>query len=242
MPAKPNPNQNTVIDQVFNATSNAHVRLAMLLGAQLEGGSLGGPGSFGVGDQGTSFGPFQIHLPAHPGVSAAQASDPTFAVKYMEPAYAAAAAQVPASLWQTSPENAAEQTAFIAERPAQDYFASRGTNVVNDAYTKAKAALGAGFLLGTGTPAGSTNGLGLFGTNQSSPLASLSGLDPANWLSPIKTFLANGALILFGLVAILVAVVILAHNATSSSSSSTPAAAPAPAPAAAEEDAMAGAE
>src|SRR6266567_3344693 len=56
---------------VYAATPNQNTRIAMILGALLEGGSLNGP--WAVGDNGTSFGPWQIHLPAHPGVSAAQA-------------------------------------------------------------------------------------------------------------------------------------------------------------------------
>ena len=35
-----------------------------------------------VGDKGTSFGVFQIHLPAHPTISKAQALDPWFNVEW----------------------------------------------------------------------------------------------------------------------------------------------------------------
>ena len=132
-----------------------HTTLAMELGALLEGGSLSGP--WGVGDSGTSFGPFQIHLPAHPDVNAAQAADPGFAASFMAPAYQAAAQQVPGSLWDTNPEAAAEQTAFLAERPAKDYYASRGAATVNANYSAAAAALG-GAPAGTG-PGGMPIGL-----------------------------------------------------------------------------------
>lgn len=115
----------TLTDAISTATSDARVRLAMLTGAALEGGSLAGP--WQPGDQGTSFGPFQIHLPAHPGVTAAQASDPNFAVKYMLPAYQQAVAQVGAKLWASDPQQAAAQAAYIAERPAQMYDPSRVT-------------------------------------------------------------------------------------------------------------------
>lgn len=35
-----------------------------------------------IGDQGTSFGIAQIHLPAHPNISKAQALDPAFAIRW----------------------------------------------------------------------------------------------------------------------------------------------------------------
>lgn len=36
-----------------------------------------------VGDQGTSFGLVQIHLPAHPDISESEADDPDFALSFM---------------------------------------------------------------------------------------------------------------------------------------------------------------
>lgn len=36
-----------------------------------------------VGDNGTSFGLVQIHLPAHPGITEKQAKDPTFALNFI---------------------------------------------------------------------------------------------------------------------------------------------------------------
>jgi hypothetical protein len=142
----------TVLASILSATSNARVRAAMALGALLEGGSLG-TGPFGVGDQGTSFGPFQIHLPAHPGVSAAQAQDPGSAVAFMLPAYTAAAAQVPASLWTSNPQQAAEQTAYLAERPAVDYNSSPGTATVTSKWASVTSSLATGNL-SAGGPAG----------------------------------------------------------------------------------------
>jgi hypothetical protein len=35
-----------------------------------------------VGDHGTSFGTYQIHLPAHPNITKAQALNPTFAINW----------------------------------------------------------------------------------------------------------------------------------------------------------------
>lgn len=96
----------------------------MKLGALLEGGSLGG-GPFPVGDTGTSYGPFQIHLPAHPGVSAAEASTPTFAVQYMLDAYRRAVATVSPQLWESDPKHAAALAAYRAERPRDMYPGSR---------------------------------------------------------------------------------------------------------------------
>ncbi len=107
---------------VYAATPNQNTRIAMILGALLEGGSLNGP--WAVGDNGTSFGPWQIHLPAHPGVSAAQASDPNWAAKYMAPTYEKFTFAGP--LGQTSA--GAAQTVFKAERPAAMYPGGRINN------------------------------------------------------------------------------------------------------------------
>lgn len=136
--------------QVISQVSDPHVRLAMLTGAALEGGTYGPGSSIGVGDNGHSFGYFQINLPYHPGVTGAKARDPQFAVNYMKGAYTAAAAQIPASLWQSNPEQAAEETAVKAERPAKSYYAARGQSAVDRAYNMAQGALG-----GPGVPGGS---------------------------------------------------------------------------------------
>lgn len=114
----------TVIEAVNQVTQDARERLALLMGALLEGGSLGASG-FGIGDNGTSFGPWQIHLPAHPGVSAAQASDPLFAAQYMQSSYKHAVQQVDPNLWNTNPAQGAAQAAYIAESPAYMYPAER---------------------------------------------------------------------------------------------------------------------
>lgn len=108
---------------IDRATADPHVRAAMRLGALLEGGSFTGPWS--VGDQGTSFGPFQIHLPAHPGVTQAAAEDPAQAVLFMLPEYEAAALRVPASQWQSDPAGAAATVVYYAERPAVMYPTNR---------------------------------------------------------------------------------------------------------------------
>ena len=116
----------------------------MALGALLEGGSLGA-GPFPTGDQGTSPGPFQIHLPAHPGVTVGQAQNPTSAVAFMLPEYTGAVSQVPASLWTTNPQQAAERAAMLAERPAVDYYTSR-PGAVQSAWASVQSALATGNL------------------------------------------------------------------------------------------------
>lgn len=108
---------------IDSATADPHLRVALRLGALLEGGSYAGPWS--VGDQGTSYGPYQIHLTAHPDITAAQANDPTQAVLYMLPEYEAALLRVPASAWEQDPSIAAAQVVYYAERPAAMYPAAR---------------------------------------------------------------------------------------------------------------------
>lgn len=118
----------SVIDAIIAATKDdVRIQEAMLLGSDLESGLSKNE----VGDHGTSFGPFQIHLPAHPGVSPTQAQDPTFAAKFMLPAYTSAVNAQGDSLWSTNPELAAEKAAVAAERPARSYIASAGQSTVD---------------------------------------------------------------------------------------------------------------
>lgn len=112
-----------VADAIAGVTRDARVAEAMGLGALLEGGSLDGP--WAPGDQGTSFGPWQIHLPAHPDVTRALAEDPRLAALYMLPSYTHAVAAVPDALWRSDPMSAAARAAYLAERPAVMYPPAR---------------------------------------------------------------------------------------------------------------------
>lgn len=112
-------------------TQNLRLRQSMLLGSALEGGW---KSPYPVGDHGTSFGPFQLHQGGKLdslGGTPQQAENPKWAVKAMLPTYAHAANQISDHLWTTNPEAAAEQTARIAEQPAQSYFSSQGRQTVN---------------------------------------------------------------------------------------------------------------
>lgn len=125
---------NTVVDAINRVSSNARVRLAMLMGAYLESGW--NPNA--VGDSGNSHGPFQIHLPAHPGVTAAQAKDPNFAAQYMLKAYEAGVNRVDPAMWNSNPAIAAATAAFYAERPKVMYPGDRITKAwptVNSAWS-----------------------------------------------------------------------------------------------------------
>lgn len=115
---------NTVPPEILKDTQNARLRESMLLGSGLEGGW--GP-NYAVGDQGTSFGPFQMHiggLLTSLGGTPQQAEDPKWAVPAIMPVYANAVNQISDQEWNTNPELAAEQAAKIAEAPAQDYYAA----------------------------------------------------------------------------------------------------------------------
>lgn len=121
-----------VLQAVDSVTQNARVRASMLLGSWLESGQ--NPGA--VGDNGTSFGPWQIHTPVHPDISSAQAENPAAAAAYMEPAYANAVAGIPDALWQSNPQQAAEEAAYAAEAPSVDYYTSAGSSAVGQAWQK----------------------------------------------------------------------------------------------------------
>lgn len=126
-----------VLQAVNQVTTNARIRAGMLIGAWLESGD----NATAVGDNGNSFGPWQLNQPSHPNVDARQAENPLWAAQYMLPEYTAAASQVPDSLWSSNPERAAEQTAYLAERPAQDYYVARGQATVDSAWKNTVAQL-----------------------------------------------------------------------------------------------------
>lgn len=179
---------NAMTDAILSVTNDTRTRLAMLVGSYMESGW--NPGS--VGDQGTSFGGFQIHLPAHPGVTAQEAEDPTFAAKYMLGAYQNGVSQVSPSLWSSNPAQAAATAAYYAERPLNMYPASSYTA----GYSAATKVLG-GANLG---PSGTDGGTGLGGSgNGTAQNASFLGLDPNSLLKPVQQILNQGYV--FGLIA-----------------------------------------
>lgn len=224
----------TVAQAIKNATSDARTQLALALGAQLEGGTLGA-GPFPTGDNGQSPGPFQIRLYDNNGaavhgnqITRAQALDPTSAVQFMLSSYQAAVNSIPAALWQSNPEQAAEQAAYKAERPAKDYVASRGQSGVDSAYQTATAAL-SGTTAGTGaniqTAGLNANPLDGFGLGSAAGGLAADGaqtvvqplIDLAqNAGHVIAHMLQEGLLILIGIVAIFLGLVMLAHAASSS--------------------------
>jgi hypothetical protein len=114
----------TALEQAIDAaSSDPRVRQAMRMAAMLEGGNL--DGGWGVGDQGQSFGPYQIHLPAHPGMNAQTATDPTAATRYMVGAFSKAVTRVPTDLWQTDPMRASALAAYYSEKPYEMYSEDR---------------------------------------------------------------------------------------------------------------------
>lgn len=169
---------NAVTDAILQTTSDAHVRLAMLVGSKMEGGW----NPTAVGDGGTSFGSFQIHLPAHPGVTAQEAEDPTFAAKYMLGAYQSGVSQVSPSLWSSNPALAAATAAFYAERPFNMYASSAYTS----AYSSSVQVLGGANLGGTGSADSGTNGTGGVQT------ASFLGFDVGTILKPLQSLMNTG--------------------------------------------------
>lgn len=112
---------NPVADAILSTTNDAHVRAAMLMGAMLESGMT----TTAVGDNGKSFGPFQIYTVAHPNVSPSQAKDPGWAAAFMLPSYQAGVNKVTPSLWSSDPAKAAATAAYYAERPKVMYPDSR---------------------------------------------------------------------------------------------------------------------
>jgi hypothetical protein len=168
---------NTVLGQIERQTNDWRTRLAMAFGAGIEGGNLYS-GPWGVGDQGHSFGPFQINQPFHPTMNATSATNPHDAVAYMLASYQSAVGQVSAALWKSNPEKAAEQATFIAERPAQDYYVARGTGAVDAAYRQAVAGL-------SGAPA-AAGAQTIASTGKTIPAPPYSSTPKGPWTSTIR--------------------------------------------------------
>jgi len=145
---------NIVVDAINQVASNTRVRLAMLMGAKLESGW----NAAAVGDNGHSFGAFQINLPAHPNVSAQSAQDPVFAARFMLPAYEAGVQRVDPALWNADPAMAAATAAYYAERPAVMYPSNRVRDswpAVSSVWSGGMGAVGSGLgqnVGGSGTP------------------------------------------------------------------------------------------
>jgi len=128
-----------VVQAILGESQNLEVREAMLLGSHLEGGW---SPPFGVGDSGTSFGPYQIHLPAHPGVTRDQAENVQWATDYMYGPYVSGVIRVNPTEWATNPEGAAEKAAYFAEAPAHIYHETRGQATVDAAWRDVQNVLG----------------------------------------------------------------------------------------------------
>jgi hypothetical protein len=190
---------NAVVNAILAATSNTQVQAAMLMGSKLESGW----SATAVGDQGTSFGPFQIHLPAHPGVSSAEAENPSWAVNYMLPAYEDGVSKVPASMWSSNPAEAAATAAYYAERPAKMYAGYEAL------WSQVQTALGGGNVSSGGN---TSNASGTGGTSGGAVDASTTSSLLAPLESDISVTLNDmymGGLMLLGLVMMVVGFVLL---------------------------------
>jgi cell wall-associated NlpC family hydrolase len=127
--------ENTQLFEAIKIVSAGNPRLmvSMLTGSHLE--SKWNNNAVGAG----SFGPYQIQDPGnsggpHPDITVAQAMDPAYSTNYMAPEYRSALRRVDPEKWLANPEAAAEETAYRAERPAQDYYVYRGADDVRQSY------------------------------------------------------------------------------------------------------------
>jgi hypothetical protein len=173
-----------VVNAILGVTKNVEVREAMLLGSYLESDW----NQTAVGDQGTSFGPFQMHIGGTltaTGGSSADAENPVWSASQMESYYQDAVNQIPASTWKSNPEMAAEEAAVIAESPAESYYQSQGQAAVDNAWTATQNAL-QGIVSTSGSP-GSTTSATTTSATSSGPLPQFPGglLDPLNWGSDV---------------------------------------------------------
>lgn len=205
--------QPPVVTAIRTEVQSPQVQAAMLMGSSFEGGW--GP-AYGVGDDGTSFGPYQMHeggaLTAT-GLTPAQAEDPTTATRAMEPYYENGVNQVPVSLWQSNPAMAAEEAAVAAESPAQSYLSSYGQSAVDQHWSTVEAALN-----GENVTSSSDGGTPATLTGSTSPIPGLPSWlgDALNWAgvgipSDITDYAERLGLIVFGAVLIFIGLFVLAR-------------------------------
>lgn len=195
----------SALDQaILNATTDAHTQLALLVGSYLE-------------SNGTGPNPYQINLPVHPDVTAADAANPVTATNWILPAYQAAVNAIPASLWSSNPEQAAVDAAQNAEKPQFPYQQTQGQSRVDEAYQNALGVLNGG-------SQATLSDLHIPGTPWTIPTSpgdvansfANGALDVIKVITaPLKMFIENVGLILLGIVIGVVGLVVLAHAATS---------------------------
>ncbi len=144
-----------IVAAVNSIVSDDRTRLAMLMGSYME--STWDPN--GVGDGGTSFGWYQMHIGGaltSSGLTPQQAKDPVLATRAMLGEYQAAVAKVSDSLWQSNPKQAAALAAYYAERPRAMYSSDR----INAAYRAVTTGGGGKGIIGTAKDvAGNIGGL-----------------------------------------------------------------------------------
>ena len=184
-----------VINAILGVTSNKEVRESMLLGSWLESRW----NTNAVGDQGTSFGAFQMHVGGAltaAGGTPALAENPVWAAQHMEPAYQRAVAGFSQSLWGSNPELAAEESAVLAEAPAESYYASQGKGAVNSGWSATQSAL-KGQVSVSGSPGGNTatgsNASGISTLSVSDPFPG-GHFDPLNWPFELGNAASNAIL------------------------------------------------
>ncbi len=116
---------NALVSAIDSIVTDDRVRLAMLMGSYMEGGW--GP-TYNVGDRGTSFGPYQMHIGGaltSSGLTPKQAEDPVLATRAMLGSYQGAVAKVSDAQWKSNPKQAAALAAYYAEHPAHMYPSDR---------------------------------------------------------------------------------------------------------------------
>lgn len=195
---------------IFQATTDPRTRLAMLMGAMLEGGSL--VGGWRPGDNGTSFGPFQMHIGGAltaEGGNRTLAENPKWATDHMVDRYQSGVFRVPAGMWQTDPSHAAALAAFYAEHPKNMYDSQR----ISGAWSLLNSKnVGGGLGNIPGNLAGAVGkGIGAIGRSPIiNPIgAAMDAITSGFGVGSIKEWAIRGGLIIFGGLIIIIGLFIM---------------------------------
>lgn len=128
-----------VVTAILNSTGNTHVREAMILGSYLA--SKWNPGH--SNSDKTAWGPYDIELKAHKGVTRTEATDPLWSTRFMLPYYTKAAQRIAASQWNASNIlPAVWQAAKAAEGAEGTALGTPSNSQLNQAWVQVKDVLG----------------------------------------------------------------------------------------------------
>lgn len=127
-----------VVSAILDRTGTTKIREAMALGSWLESKWV----DTATTSRLTEYGPYQIDLRKHTGVTKTDAESPVWSTNWAYPYYERAANQVAAGLWKANPKSAAEDAARIAQTAFGTSFTSPSAGTLTSGWEEVLGVLG----------------------------------------------------------------------------------------------------